>query len=289
VGVIPYFQGFRVQEEDGVARETISTQMVDGDKIDIAVIQLPHISNFTDFDALEDEADVQLRYVAKGAPIGNPDLIILPGTKNTIEDLIYLQEKGYAQEIIKKAKEGTPIIGICGGFQMLGSQLWDPEHTESAVERVDGLDLIPMETIFEKEKITSQVEAAYLGDSPLLRGLEITDATGYEIHMGRTTLLEGARSAFRITKRSMEDVDVLDGALSLDGNVLGTYIHGIFDNDGLRRNLINNLRLKKGLKPLPHGLSLKQERDRNFDLLAQVVRESLNIPLIYDIMGLKKA
>lgn len=289
VGVIPYFQGFRVQEEDGVARETMSTQIVDGDKIDIAVVQLPHISNFTDFDALEDEADVQLRYVGKGLPIGNPDLIILPGTKNTIEDLIYLKDKGYAEDIIKKAQNGTPVIGICGGFQMLGNLLSDPEHTESAVEEVEGLKLIPMETIFELEKITSQIEGLYIGESSLLlHGLQVGEVTGYEIHMGRTTLLNGAKPAFRISKRSLEDVEVIDGAINENGTVMGTYIHGIFDNDILRRQIINNLRVKKGFQPIEisDGLSLKEQRDRDFDSLAKVVRESLNMPLIYDIMGL---
>ncbi|MDA8234797.1 MAG: cobyric acid synthase [Clostridia bacterium] len=290
LGVVPYFQGFRVQEEDSIPEEGGRPGLErDMEKVDVAVIRLPHISNFTDFDALQDEPDVQLRYVQKGQKIGKPDLIIIPGSKNTIEDMVYLEKNGFAREIKQLADGGTPVIGICGGFQILGTELHDPKGTESSIPSVKGLSLLDMVTVFEPDKITCQVTGEVIGEGIFLSQVNGQPVTGYEIHMGRTQLLADTRPAFRLTSRSTKEVDVLDGGVSANGQVFGTYLHGIFDNDGLRRHIINTLRLKKGLLPMEEvdGISVKEQREKDFDKLAQVVRDSLNMNLLYEIMGVR--
>lgn len=293
VGVVPYFQGFRVQEEDTVPEYTVkrSKEPVQSIKkdIEIAVLHLPHISNFTDFDPLEDEPDVNLRYVGRGTPLGRPDLIIIPGSKNTIEDLMHLKKSELAEEIRQLSAEGVPVIGICGGFQMLGRELADPEHTESSIPRLEGLNLLNISTIFARDKITTQVQARASGAGLLLDEAGDCPLTGYEIHMGRTELGQGVCPAFRITLRSGEKADFMDGAVSPDGMVFGTYIHGIFDSDSFRRHMINVLRVRKGLAPLDEraSLSVKEQRDRDFDKLAAVVRGALDMEKIYQMLGLR--
>ena len=291
LGVVPYFQGFKVQEEDSQtdlcspARPGLERDM---QKVELAVIRLPHISNFTDFDALGDEPDVHLRYVGREQSLGKPDLVVLPGSKNTIEDMVYVQQSGLAAEILALHSAGTPVIGICGGYQMLGRELRDPLHTESSIPSVRGLGLLDMVTIFETEKVTCQVTALLKGGGCFLEGLEGTTVSGYEIHMGRSELGSQAAPAFTITERSGEEVHCPDGAVSRDGMVMGTYLHGIFDNDVFRRHLLNVLRVKKGLEPVnaQEGLSVLEQRERDYDKLAQVVRDSLNMNLLRKIMGL---
>ncbi|OAT86704.1 cobyric acid synthase [Desulfotomaculum copahuensis] len=289
VGIVPYFQGFRVQEEDTVSEESLrrSTAPVHRE-VEIAVVHLPHISNFTDFDPLEDETDVKLRYVAEGESLGRPDLVLLPGSKNTIEDLVTLQKCGLADEIRGLAAEGVPVVGICGGFQMLGRELNDPGHTESGVSRVAGLGLLDVSTTFIWDKVTTQVEAVVCGGGPLLEEAAGLPLTGYEIHMGRTDRGAGTRPACRIRLRSGCAVDLPDGAVSGDGLVFGTYIHGIFDRDEFRRRFIDTLRVRKGLSPLRpgQGASLSAQRERDYNRLAAVVRESLDMEKIYGFMGL---
>lgn len=289
VGIVPYFQGFRVQEEDTIPEATLlSGRAAVDNKIDVAVINLPHISNFTDFDPLEDEPDVQLRYVGKKAKLGNPDLIIIPGSKNTIHDLVYLEKTGLAAAILEQEKRGIPIIGVCGGFQILGRELHDPLHTESDIDRVKGLGLLDMTTTFEPDKITTQVQAEVVGSGLLLDSVKGQPVTGYEIHMGRSIISSGAVPAFRITERSSREVDVLDGAVRSDGRVLGTYIHGIFDNDGFRRHLINLIRENKGWGPLvaSDAVTVHEQREKDFNKLADVVRASLDMDRIYRMMEL---
>lgn len=290
LGVVPWFTGFRIQDEDSVSLEKIRTHEGKGGDVDVAVVALPFISNFTDFDALEDEADVNLRYVRKGQKIGRPDMVVIPGSKNTIGDMLYLQESGLGDEIKALAAEGVPVIGICGGYQILGEEIHDPLKTESDLECIEGLGLLDTITQFEAEKATYQAEALVAGDGPFLGKFTGQPVTGYEIHMGTSTLKGRCQPAFKLTGRSGKEVDVLDGAVSPDGLVLGTYLHGIFDNDGLRRHMINTLRVNKGLEPLKaeETISTKEQRNRDYDKLAQVVRESLDMDRLYQIMGLEK-
>jgi len=252
------------------------------------VLRLPKISNFTDFDALLREPDVSLRYVREGESLGRPDLIILPGSKNTTEDLLYLQEKGYVQAIRELAAQGTPVVGICGGYQMLGRKLLDPLHTESALDELDGLDLIPAITTFAADKVTHQVVAG--GGSGKLLGVDAAaePLTGYEIHMGRTEFCGPVTTAFTIRQRSGESVEFADGCVSADGLVMGTYIHGIFDNDGYRRSLLDALRRRKGLPPASAtAVPYRQRKEEAYNRLADLVRANLDMAYVRRVMGLE--
>lgn len=287
VGVIPYFQGFRIADEDSVSLDTKLQRGEREDLLEIAIIRTPKISNFTDFDALEDEADVYLRYVNKGEKIGQPDLILLPGSKNTIEDLLYVKEQRYDQEIRNLVKTGVPVIGICGGYQMLGKEIHDPFHTETEQDSINALGLLPVHTTFAQEKITYQVEAEGCGFGLFGEPLTAGKLTGYEIHMGRTEFLEKAAHPFRITRRSREAADAQDGVIRADGLVMGTYIHGIFDNDVFRRGILNQLRTRKGWNALSvSSLSTRQQKEASYNQLADTVRKGLHMEKLYEIMGL---
>lgn len=289
LGVVPYFQDIRIQEEDTIPEDRSRAEQVgELGTVEIAVIRLPHIANFTDFDPLEDEPDVRLRYVGGPDFLGRPDLIILPGTKNTIEDLDFLNRTGLAGQILEQRRAGTPIIGICGGLQMLGRELNDPLHTESELPQIKGLGLLDITTTFAPDKITSQVEAEVAGSGFFLYGAPASRITGYEIHMGRTELGPDLRPAFTILMRSGEKVYFPDGAVSRDGLVFGTYIHGIFDNDSFRRHIINTLRRKKGLEPLAVSgtKSVLEQRRQDFDRLADLIRNSLDLHKLYQVVGL---
>jgi adenosylcobyric acid synthase len=286
-GVVPYFQDFRIQEEDTIPRERFGSEQVGRGEVEIVVIHLPHISNFTDFDPLEDEPEVRLRYVGSGNRLGQPDLIILPGSKNTVSDLAFLNRTGLAGQILERRLAGTPVIGICGGFQMLAREINDPLHTESDLPQVQGLGLLDTSTTFTAGRVTNQVEAEVAGSGLFLCGAPSSRITGYEIHMGRTELAPDTRPAFTILMRSGEKVYFPDGAVSSDGLVFGTYIHGIFDSDGFRRHIVNTLRRKKGLEPLATvTISALEQRRKDFDKLADLVRGSLNLQLLYQVAGL---
>ncbi|TDX52992.1 cobyric acid synthase [Orenia marismortui] len=283
LGVIPYFDEFKIPEEDAIA------EYVQGAKdyeVDIAVITLPHISNFTDFDLLAEEPGVRLRYVKDKFELGNPDVIIIPGTKNTIDDLDYLYQIDFDKEIIKSFEAGTTIVGICGGYQILGSIIKDPDGIESKKQEIKALGLLDIETTIEEEKITSQVEGKLINKQLL----EIADSSvkAYEIHMGRTELGEKVKPLFRITKRSQQEVNVSEGACSEGGRVWGTYLHGIFDNQQFRRSFINKLRGEKGLAPLrEEKISTEKERKEAYNNLADLVRDNLNMELLYEIIAVK--
>ena len=241
-----------------------------------------------DFDPLEDEPDVLLRYVGRGTPLGNPDLIIVPGSKNTIEDLAHIRKTGLADEICALSQKGVPVIGICGGYQILGKELHDPLHTESKISCLQGLGLLNVVTTFAQEKVTTQVEAKVCGTE--LMGKDVVGAmvAGYEIHMGISQLGEGVVPAFEIVRRLGESVNFYDGAVREDGLVWGTYIHGVFDEVSFRRALINSLRVKKGLAPLSEKASLSawEQRQRDYDRLGETVRGSLDMEKLYALLGL---
>ncbi len=285
VGVIPHLENIGIDDEDSVSLDEKKSQR--GRELDIAVIRLPKISNFTDFDALSREPDVSLRFVRAGEPLGNPDLVILPGSKNTTEDLLYLKQQGYEIEIRQLAAEGVPIVGICGGYQMLGQKLLDPHHTESSLDELAGIGLIPAVTTFAAEKLTHQVEATMSRRSFL--GISANDArlSGYEIHMGQTEFIDPVEPAFSIIGRSGQAVDFADGVVSADGLVMGTYIHGVFDNDRFRRAVLDALRLKKGL-PVFAGatVSYSAQKEAAYDRLAELVRANLDMDHVRRVMGL---
>ena len=279
LGVVPYYHDIVINEEDSVHR---IGDDVKEPRIDIAVIHLPRISNSTDFEPLQQESNVRLRYITAPWQLDTPDLIIIPGSKSTISDLNHIKNTGLAELIVAKSKKGTPVIGICGGFQMLGKHIEDPAGIESDVASVEGLGLLDITTTFEGEKATYQVEAEVAADTGLFKGLAVKTLTGYEIHMGQTSCGE-AGAAFRIKQRSGEKEDHFDGAFGVDGKVFGTYLHGLFDNEDFRRSLLRNI--KPGYEPA--GQRQLPSKEEQYDKLAALVRESLDIDLIYRICGLR--
>ncbi|MBI2557552.1 MAG: cobyric acid synthase, partial [Planctomycetes bacterium] len=261
------------------------TEITGNGFVDIVVIKLPRISNFTDFNTLTHEKDVRVRFVDKVENIGKPDLLIIPGTKNTIGDLTFLKERGIFGEIIELSRQGTMTIGICGGYQMLGRQIDDPYHVESSEDSIRGLNLLDTVTTFAREKQAYQVKARMLEHGHLFP--VDNELVGYEIHMGETTHNghNSVRPFARITERAGEMVDILDGCISANGNVMGTYIHGIFDNDEFRSKLIDYLRLKKGLRPSNgHCADLKTIKELRYNELADIVRKNINMNLVYSMM-----
>ncbi len=292
LGVLPYFTNIDVDDEDSMSldrknkKQEVRSRKQE-DLIDIAIIRLPRISNFTDFDILRKEKNISVRFVEDAGSIGMPDLIILPGTKNTIGDLESIKENGIADAIINLAKNGTMVIGICGGYQMLGKVIRDPENAESKTLETEGLGLIDVSTLFRLQKNTHQVKAT-LHDrgSDVFKGLNRdNEITGYEIHMGETELLNGTSPLLKITERSDKEVSMNDGAVSNDGNVIGSYLHGFFDNDEFRLELINRLRINKGFSPMLAEELNTVDKEKQYDKLADWFREHINMDLIYKQIG----
>lgn len=281
LGVIPYVPRLFLPEEDSLRESKTDGERASlQDKIDIVIIALPRISNATDFEPLQQEPDVCLRYVQHPAELGSPDLIILPGTKSTMADLAFMRQTGLDETVVQQAQRGTRVIGICGGFQMLGSRILDPLHVESDNDSVAGLGLLPMDTTFLREKTTRQVEATIVAREGLLapaRGLKVV---GYEIHMGQSS---GDSVSPAMMVNSGEGT-YPDGAVASGGRVVGTYLHGLFDNTGLRHVLLDSLRYEKGLPPLAREELLT--RQQQYDRLADMVRRSLNMNKLYAICGL---
>lgn len=274
-GVVPYVRGIGIDEEDAVSVEEVVPTDPPAE-VDIAVILLPRMSNFTDLDAFGRDPGTRIRWVRNAALLGQPDAIILPGTKATVADLQYLRESGLADAIAMAARKGLPVVGICGGYQMLGLELLDPEHVESAEGRVPGLGLLPLCTTFVAEKITVQTQATAVAQwLP-----EPTPVSGYEIHMGRTVVTDGAPHLLQLAPGHT------DGAMN--GTVWGTYLHGIFDNDRFRRAWINSLRIPKGMPPLSLDLPAgPSPREVAFDRWADHLRAHLDMPAIYALLGLQ--
>jgi adenosylcobyric acid synthase len=221
VGVVPYFK-IRIPDEDSVALseadEKPSVSLAE--QLDVAVIRLPYISNFTDFDALQDEPDVAVRYVTDPANLGNPDLLIIPGSKNTLADLRFIHESGLGTRIHTLCEEEVPVIGICGGYQMMGRLVKDPLHTESELEEVLGLAILPMVTEFYPQKHTVQSKGIILANQGFLKDCTGETVVGYEIHMGRTTMDEGHSPLFDLTSNGEPNLDGMRA-----GNAYGTYLH----------------------------------------------------------------
>ncbi len=279
LGVVPYFRDIRIAQEDSVYLDEKSDSTATGG-LNIAVIRLPHISNYDDFDPLEDEG-CRVNFATQRFELGNPHLIILPGTKSTVNDLQYLWHSGLARSIELKAKEGTPVVGICGGFQMLGKSILDPQGVESDRTEVSGLGLLNVVTTFTPEKSTRQVRARVLSDIGLLSGTKGQELTGYEIHMGQTQH-EDKLNAFQITETPQGAADYRDGMLNDRGTVLGTYMHGLFHNDNFRQAFLNSLRRYWGLPETAGSSTVGKEQ--HYDKLAELVRHNLNIKEIYRIM-----
>jgi adenosylcobyric acid synthase len=252
LGVIPFLGDLTLDEEDRVHIERTRFVSFSSHRINIAVILLPRMSNFTDFNHLAAEEDVVLRYSASPADLEGADAVMIPGSKNTIADLGYLRASGFVPALEERLQRGAELIGVCGGYQMLGREISDPYGMESGGS-VSGLGFLDVATELTSVKTTEQVQA-------IARHLPDTAdecVSGYYIHLGRTTRVSGS-SCFRVVQRAgagsadaqCADASVDEGACRSDGSVWGTYIHGVFDKAGFRRAWLNKLRRRKGLEPL---------------------------------------
>ena len=278
VGVAPYLD-IQVEDEDSL------TERFDRDQetglIDIAVIRIPRISNFTDFNPLESIPGVSLRYVKHTSDLKNPDVIILPGTKNTMEDLRWLRESGMEALILKAADRGTLIFGICGGYQMLGETLSDP-HGVEAGGSMRGMGLLPMDTIFAEKKTRTQVTGRFLdldGDYETLSEVEFT---GYEIHMGDSVRRNPAKPCTSVRDEVMGK-EKTEGTFTR--NVCGTYVHGIFDKEETALALIRAAGKKKGVDvSRMEGVDFASFKEQQYDILAAELRKHLDMKKIYEIL-----
>jgi adenosylcobyric acid synthase len=274
-GVVPHIRDLGLPEEDSVSfKDGLFDSHISGEEgIEIAIIDLPHISNFTDFDSFRVEPDVRLRIVRSAEDLNHPDALILPGSKNTLGDLLFLRKCGLDRKIAELAGEGrTEIIGVCGGFQILGQEIADPYRIESDGQTLSGLGLLPIKTIMAKEKTLTRVTADHLSS-----GLELF---GYEIHHGQT---EGNGLSPIIRRADGETI----GLESPDQRVWGTYLHGLFDVDPFRRWFIDRLREHRGLSAKGQVLA-RYNLEPALDRLAEIVRSSLRINDLYGLLGLKK-
>ena len=314
VGVVPYMQ-LDIDEEDSLAPQLAQTNRApSGKPLEIAVVRLPHLSNFTDFGAFSQVPEVDLRYVSRPGALGSPDLVILPGTKNTIADLKWLRDSGMAAALSGLWKQGCPIFGICGGYQMLGRAVHDPDRIEEGGS-VQGLGFLDTETIFTAQKRRTRVSGR-IGELPgILAPLSGMEIEGYEIHMGRTapgpdaaqsaiTLPDAVQSAAAMPGSAGEGTGcfsrILDrrtGVYTLDGaaagNVYGTYVHGIFDAPGVARRAARALAEAKGIS-LPscaesergRATDIRAHAEAQYDLLARTLRAHMDLEKIYEIISI---
>ena len=257
LGVLPHLRGLELDQEDSVEIERFRMTPFGVETVNVAVVLLPHMSNFTDFNQLAAESDVALRYVASPQELHGADAMILPGSKTTIADLEYLRKAGFDEALLSHSRSGGEVMGICGGFQMLGEFINDPSHVETGGSS-KGLGLLDVETELVASKKTVQVR----GRTLLGAWDDECQIEGYEIHMGETKRAEGVSPCFEIIPRSetspspqpspqgAREFQDVDGAMSANGLVWGTYIHGVFDQSGFRRAWLNRVRIRKNLQPL---------------------------------------
>jgi adenosylcobyric acid synthase len=277
-GVVPYLD-LDIDDEDSLSPRLTGRGGSGG--VDIAVIRLPRISNFTDFAPLESLPGAGVRYPASPKELGKPDLVILPGTKSTMADLLWLRQSGLESAIQKLASAGTPVLGICGGYQMLGRTLRDPLGVEGGGD-LAGMGLLPVDTVFQGEKTRTRMSGGVLAGPDCFSALSGAPVEGYEIHMGTTTLEEGAAPFCRIAPLDGGEPRE-DGAVR--GNIWGTYLHGVLDSGELLSRLWEGLARRKGLDPGEKvDFDPVRRREREYDKLADALRQSLDMDLIYRIL-----
>lgn len=272
LGVLP-MEKIDVDDEDSLSDRLNQRTFTEG--IDVAVIRLPHISNFTDFSVFELIDGVSLRYVTDKRELGDPDLILLPGTKNTMADMEWLIESGLEGKIIRAA-ETTRIIGICGGFQILGKELHDPDHVEHGGD-MRGLGLLDTSTVFQGGKTRTRIHGTIREERNLYH-LENRQLEGYEIHMGATTNLGGAVPMIELSDGRT------DAYMTPDGRIWGSYLHGIFDNEELVFGLVHDIMREKGINPGENHLSVAEYKEIQYNKLADLIRNHLDMDQIYRIL-----
>lgn len=274
VGVVP-MEKLDLDDEDSLSERLLQTEQ--GAGVDVAVIHLPHISNFTDFSVFERMEGVSLRYVQKPGMLREPDLILLPGTKNTMDDLIWMRESGMEALILRQVEKGTPLVGICGGFQMMGERMEDPYQVEHGGE-LRGMGLLHMKTVFSKAKTRTQIRGTMVEGAGLWADFVGQEVAGYEIHMGTSENLGGCRELIRLSDGRV------DALSNTDGNVLGSYLHGIFDTPGFAEMMIRKLMAKKGMEFGNYRFDLEAHKEAEYNKLADLVRRSFDMEQIYKIL-----
>jgi adenosylcobyric acid synthase len=285
LGVLPYIEHLRLPEEDSVS---LGHMKVDRTKpVRVAVVRLPRISNFTDFESLQAHPMVSVIFAQYKEELEGADFLVLPGTKNTVDDLKWLRETGMDSYIRNRSKLGTPIMGICGGYQMLGNKILDESGLESGSPKiVEGLGLLDVDTAFDSyEKVTERVSVIPVGKGAILEGCRGRELTGYEIHMGKTILGPGAEPAFRVIRRSGTIVSSLDGALDQTGLVLGTYLHGIFDEPPLRESIVAYLASKNRIAIDERRESIEQVWENGLSQIVSAVEKNLELSRILNLIG----
>ena len=279
VGVVPMLS-VDLDDEDSLS-DHLHVKEKSGEGLDVAVIRLPHISNFTDFTPFERLENVCLRYADKAALLQNsqrPDLILIPGSKNTMKDLLWLRENGMEAAILKANRDHhIPVVGVCGGFQMLGRSLSDPEGVEAGGQMA-GMGLLDMETVFKGEKTRSRIQGKVLQSAGLFQKLEGHGVSGYEIHMG---ISRPGKDAFPMIRLDDGRIDAMGDRAS---NVWGTYLHGIFDDPDFLKDFLEPMMVKKHLSYQDNGLSLQAYKEIQYDKLAEGVRQALDMETIYRIL-----
>lgn len=273
IGVIPWRETM-FPAEDSLTLFERNTQKPNSE-LRIAIVRLPRISNFTDFDPLDAESSVSLKYVGLQESLGHPDAVIIPGSKTTIADLIALHESGMAAKIQDYAEAGGIVLGICGGFQMLGQMVLDPERIESDDDEYPGLNLLPIATIISRDKIARQRQV--VSNYPQ-SGLPIT---GYEIHQGTTKIVDAKKTSGKATYSFLFN-DANLGLVNDSQSIWGCYLHGLFDNGPWRRSWLNYLRQRRGLYSLPTGIAnYREQREMVLDAIADLVNEYIDLtPLL---------
>jgi len=270
LGVVPYFSDIHIEAEDSVSLAAKRHEAADGGRINVAVVLLRHLSNFTDFDALERDSRVHLYYTSTPADLRQADIIILPGSKSTLSDLLELRRNGCAQAIVQAHREGCSVLGICGGYQLMGQEVLDPDHVEGTIERLPGLGLLPTTTTMSGEKTTRQVAATLAGrpsEPPL---------ACYEIHMGRTVPLHAPASPLCHLD------DGRDDGYIVSRRCMGTYLHGILDNAPFADFLLEPF-IEKARERCQH-FDYHAYKERQYDLLADHVRQHLDMERLYQIL-----
>lgn len=283
LGVMPWLN-VDLEDEDSVVLDRGKYDSVTAKDLDIAVLQLPYMSNFTDFNALAAQPDVRLRYVSKADELQNSDLVIVPGSKNTLGDLRWLRENGFEAALLAHHRNNGAVLGICGGYQMLGQHIYD--EVESGLGEMPGIGLLDVVTRFAHEKTTTRVAGNVQPDLPgIFAASAGTSLTGYEIHMGETQRGENTSPFATFTECNTQPYHNLDGAISDDGRVLGTYLHGLFDSGEFTRSLLDSLRLRKGLSAWEGEVfDYQKYKNQQFDILADAMREHIDMAKIYQIM-----
>ncbi|WP_269477035.1 cobyric acid synthase [Hominibacterium faecale] len=275
-GVIPYMH-LDIDDEDSLSERFYKKDTAG--LVDLAVIRLPRISNFTDFNALESIPSASVRYVDTAASFGEPDLILLPGTKNTMADLLWMRQNGLEALVLKHAAKGKPVFGICGGYQMLGRTLKDPYGVEHGGEMA-GLGLLPSTTVFGRDKVRTRVSGTFETVQGIFAQLSGVSFEGYEIHMGTSLLEEGAVLSSIAETGESPKADGLN-----QGNIYGSYVHGIFDSEKVAKTIVSALLRAKGLDDgQVAGIDMAAYKEQQYDLLADGIRQSIDMDLLYQIV-----